>query len=66
MKGHLKHLLMCSPMIVVGIVLLAGGANVLVAFLPVLGCVLMMGMMMRMMGHGGGHRHGGGHQHGGS
>ena len=58
MKGHLKHLLMCSPMILVGIVLLAGGANVLVAFLPVLGCVLMMWMMMRMMADMG-HHHGG-------
>jgi hypothetical protein len=58
MKGHLKHLLMCSPMILVGFILIAGGANVLVAFLPVLGCVAMMWMMMRMAG-GMGHHHGG-------
>ena len=58
MNGHFKHLLMCSPMILVGIILIAGGANVLVAFLPVLGCVLMMWMMMRMMGGMGGD-HGG-------
>lgn len=37
MKGHLKHLLMCSPMILVGIILIAGGTSVLLAFLPVLG-----------------------------
>ena len=60
MKGHLKHLLMCSPMILVGVILIAGGTNVLVASLPVLGCVLMMGMMMKMMHDGGGHHHGGG------
>lgn len=63
MNGHLKHLLMCSPMILVGIILLAGGANVLVAFLPVLGCVVMMWMMMRMMAGTGDH-HGGGDKSG--
>ena len=58
MQGHLKHLAMCSPMFIVAALLLLGGTNVVVAILPVVGCVLMMGMMMRMMGHGVGHGHG--------
>lgn len=52
MKGHLKHLAMCSPMLVIGVVLIIGGAGALGVILPVLGCMLMMGMMMWMMGHG--------------
>ena len=49
MKGHLKHLAMCSPMLVIGVILIIGGAGALGVILPVLGCVLMMGMMMWMM-----------------
>jgi hypothetical protein len=55
MKGHAKHLLMCAPMVVVGIVLLAGGAGV-GALLPIAACVLMMWVMMSAMGGHGGHR----------
>ena len=60
MKGHLKHLLMCAPMIIVGAILIAGGANVAAALLPLAVCMLMMWAMMSAMGHGGGHDHGGG------
>jgi hypothetical protein len=52
MKGHLKHLAMCSPMFVVAAILIAGGVNAFVAVLPVVGCMLMMGLMMWAMGHG--------------
>ena len=63
MKGHFKHLAMCSPMFVIAAILLIGGTGVAVALLPVVGCVVMMWLMMRMMGHGG-HAHGGeGHSH---
>jgi disulfide bond formation protein DsbB len=55
MKGHLKHLAMCSPMLVIGVVLIIGGAGALGVILPVLGCVLMMGMMGRGMSHAGHH-----------
>jgi len=48
MKRHLKHLLMCAPMLVIGLVLLAGGAGV-GALLPLVGCMAMMGAMMWMM-----------------
>jgi hypothetical protein len=54
MKHHGKHLLMCAPMIVVGVVLLALGAG-LGVLIPVAGCILMMAAMMAAMpGHGGG------------
>ena len=62
MKGHLKHLAMCAPMIVVAAVLLAGGANALGALVPLAVCMAMMYVMMRAMGgmgHGDGHAHGG-------
>ncbi len=58
MKGHFKHLLMCSPMIVLAIALIATGASV-AALIPVAACVLMMGLMMAAMGMFAGHR--GGH-----
>ena len=48
MRHHLKHLLMCSPMILIGIVLLASGAGV-AALIPIAFCVLMMGAMMSAM-----------------
>jgi hypothetical protein len=41
-KGHLKHLAMCSPMVVLAIVLIATGTGVAV-LIPVAACVLMMG-----------------------
>lgn len=49
MKRHLKHLLMCAPMLVIGLVLLAGGAGV-GALLPLVACMLMMTLMMNAMG----------------
>lgn len=48
MKHHLKHLLMCSPMIVLAVVLIATGSSVAV-LLPALACVLMMAAMMAAM-----------------
>lgn len=49
---------MCGVMVVgaLAIVLFTGNA---LAFLPVIGCVLVMGVMMWMMGGMGGHSHGG-------
>ena len=53
MKKHAMHLLMCAPMIVVGIVLIASGSG-LGVFVPIAGCVVMMWAMMSMMGSRGG------------
>ena len=49
MGGHAAHMWMCGAMVIValGVVLFTG--NVL-AFLPIIGCVLMMVLMMWMMG----------------
>ena len=52
MKKHLGHLLMCAPMIIVGVVLVIGGAG-LGAIVPVLACVLMTTLMMGSMGRSG-------------
>ena len=57
MKRHLTHMAMCAPMLVIAIVLIIGGAGALAVLVPVLGCVLMMAVMMRLMG-GHGHAHG--------
>lgn len=57
LKHHAMHLLMCAPMLVIGAVLLIGGAG-LSSLVPVVGCVLMMGMMMQMMGGMGGDKRG--------
>jgi len=51
LKHHAMHLLMCAPMIVIAIVLIARGGTV-AGLLPVVGCVAMMWMMMSMMGGG--------------
>jgi hypothetical protein len=51
MKHHLKHLAMCSPMIVIAGVLLATGSSVGV-LLPLAACMLMMALMMGAMGAG--------------
>ena len=53
-KHFSKHLLMCAPMLVIAVVLLASGVGI-VAILPVLACVLMMTLMMGAMGRGDGH-----------
>jgi hypothetical protein len=47
------HLLLCAGLIVAGIALLAAGVKAAV-LLPALGCVVMMGAMMVMMGRSGG------------
>lgn len=49
MRGHGAHMWMCAGMIVVaaGVVLITGNP---LAFIPVVGCVLMMVVMMSMMG----------------
>ena len=48
MRGHGAHMWMCGAMVVValGVVVFTGNA---LAFLPVIACVLMMVVMMRMM-----------------
>ena len=48
MDGHGAHMWMCAAMVLgaLAVVLLTGNA---LAFLPVVGCVLMMVVMMQMM-----------------
>lgn len=48
MRGHGAHMWMCGAMVVValGVVLFTGNE---LAFLPVIGCVLMMVVMMQLM-----------------
>ena len=58
MKKHLGHLAMCAPMIVIGAVLLVGGAG-FGAVVPLIACVLMMSLMMGGMDHGGDSGHAG-------
>ena len=49
LKSHWMHL-GCAAMIVVAVVLAVGGAGVFAAVVPAIGCLLMMGLMMWMMG----------------
>ena len=51
------HMLACAGLVVVAVVLATAGAEAF-AFIPALGCMLMMGMMIWMMVRPG--RHGGG------
>ena len=55
--NHRHYMAICAGLVAVAIVLVAAGAEVF-AFVPALGCMLMMGMMIWMMvrpgGHGGG------------
>lgn len=51
MKSHLKHLAMCSPMIVVALVIAVATGN-FAFLLPAVICVVMMGMMMGSMSGG--------------
>lgn len=46
------HMLLCGAFVIGGIGLAIAGVNGAIAFLPVLGCVAMMGAMMLMMGRG--------------
>ena len=48
------HMLACLGLITLGVVLIATGASAL-AFIPAIGCALMMGAMVWMMMRGGGH-----------
>jgi hypothetical protein len=61
MRGHGAHMWMCGAMVLgaLAVVLFTGNAF---AFVPVIGCVLMMVVMMQMMGGmgGGGDRGSGG------
>jgi hypothetical protein len=50
------HMMLCVVFVAAGIVLVTAGAGAF-AFLPALGCMLMMGMMIWMMVRPG--RHGG-------
>ena len=54
MRGHGMHMWMCGAMVLgaLVVVLITGSAYYL---LPVVGCVLMMGVMMWMMAGMGGH-----------
>ena len=45
LKHHAAHLLMCAPMLVVALVLIAGGASI-ASLVPVIACMLMMGVMI--------------------
>jgi hypothetical protein len=54
MRGHGAHMWMCGGMVVVALVIVLATGSAF-AFLPVLGCVLMMVVMMQMMGGMGGH-----------
>ena len=58
MRGHAAHMWMCGAMVVVALGVVATSGNAL-AFLPVVGCVLMMVVMMQLMmrGMGGRDRH---------
>lgn len=48
------HLLVCLGLVALGVVLITTGASAL-AFMPALGCAVMMGAMAWMMMRGGGH-----------
>lgn len=47
------HLLICLALIAAGVILVASGAGAL-AFIPVIGCGLMLGVMVWMMKSDGG------------
>ena len=49
MRGHGLHMWMCAAMAVAALAVVLATGNVL-AFAPVIGCVLMMGAMMWLMG----------------
>jgi hypothetical protein len=51
LKHHAMHLVMCAPMLVIAVIAIASGASI-GFLLPVIACMLMMGMMM---GGTGGH-----------
>jgi len=53
MRGHAAHMWMCGAMVVAGVAVVLVTGNPL-AFVPVIGCVLMMVVMMQLMGDMGG------------
>ena len=55
MRGHGLHLWLCSALVVGALIAVLVTGNAL-AFVPVIACVLMMGVMMMMMGGRGGRR----------
>ena len=59
MRGHGTHMWMCGAMVVGALIVVLSTGNAF-AFIPVMGCVLMMLVMMQMMGGmgGGGNRGG--------
>ena len=54
MRGHAAHIWMCAAMVVLALIVVLSTGS-LAALLPVVGCVLMMAVMMRIMGGMGGH-----------
>ena len=48
MANHGAHMWMCGAMVLVAVVLLATTGSA-AAFLPLIACVVMMGLMMSMM-----------------
>jgi hypothetical protein len=51
---HWHHMAICAGLVAVAVVLVTAGAGAF-AFVPALGCMLMMGMMVWMMVRPGGH-----------
>lgn len=49
MRGHGAHIWMCGAMVVAAVAIVLSTGSPL-AFLPVIGCVLMMVVMMQLMG----------------
>ncbi|MHB1433007.1 MAG: hypothetical protein ACYCVZ_12925 [Streptosporangiaceae bacterium] len=47
----------CIPMLVIAVILVATGVASPAFLVIALGCTLMMALMMRGMGHGGGDKH---------
>lgn len=46
------HMLICGSLVIAGVALAIAGVSGFVAFLPFLGCMVMMGAMLLMMGGG--------------
>ena len=51
--NHWHHMALCAALVLLGIALVSAGAGAF-AFIPALGCALMMGMMIWMMVRPGG------------
>ena len=52
--NHWHHMAICAVLVIAGVVLVTAGAGAF-AFVPALGCALMMGTMVWMMVRPGGH-----------